>query len=148
MIWIAHRGNLSGSDPSLENKPEYVLEALSKDFEVEVDVWKFKNEWLLGHDEGQYKIKNDFLLNDKIWWHAKNLEALEALLSFGAKCFWHNADNYTLTSNNYIWTYPGYPLTSNSICVMPERFSIESRNFEICAGICSDIIEKYRINNG
>jgi hypothetical protein len=147
MIWISHRGNLSGSNPHMENKPDYILEAIASDFEVEVDVWKLKDEWFLGHDEGQYKIKNDFLLNGKIWWHAKNLEALEELILLNAKCFWHNIDNYTLTSNNYIWTYPGYPLTSNSICVMPEKFSLENKNFKICAGVCSDIIKEYRINN-
>lgn len=34
----------------MENKPEYIKEALAKNFMVEVDVWKIADELYLGHD--------------------------------------------------------------------------------------------------
>jgi hypothetical protein len=34
--------------------------------------------------------------------------------------FWHQNDDFTLTSKNYIWTYPGQPYTASSVIVMPE----------------------------
>ena len=56
-------------------------------------------------------------------------------------CFWHQEDDVTLTSRGFIWTYPGKPLTSKSICVKPEK------NFEIpkkVLGICADNVVTYR----
>ena len=38
MILISHRGNLEGKNPEKENSPIYVLQALSKGFDVEVDI--------------------------------------------------------------------------------------------------------------
>jgi hypothetical protein len=39
MIFISHRGNLSGINKNEENKPEYILNALNSNFSVEVDIW-------------------------------------------------------------------------------------------------------------
>ena len=47
----------------------------------------------------------------------------------------------TITSKGYWWTYPGKKLFENSICVLPEMHNQKS---DICAGYCSDLIEKYR----
>ena len=65
--------------------------------------------------------------------------------------FWHQEDDYTLTSQGYIWTYPGKSLTSNSVMVLPEQTGI---SFEICKnldcyGICSKFVDsiKYQISN-
>ena len=143
MILISHRGNISGPDPANENKPEYINKALELGFEAEIDVW-FKDGWFLGHDEPEYKIDQEFLLNELLWCHAKNLSAFENLLDIGAICFWHQEDDYTLTTNNFIWTYPGQPLSAMSICVMPERFAKGSQDLSFCAGICSDKIEEFR----
>jgi len=38
MILISHRGNINGQNLEKENSPDYVLEALSKNYDVEVDV--------------------------------------------------------------------------------------------------------------
>ena len=147
MRFISHRGNLRGIEPANENRPEYLLHAISEGFEVEADLWRVKEEWFLGHDEPQYKISEEFLLHDKMWCHAKNINAFENLLELNTKCFWHQTDDYTLTSNGFIWAYPGSELTSLCICVLPERFPDEFQNSEICAGICSDYIEVYRKKN-
>ena len=61
-------------------------------------------------------------------------------------CFWHQKDDVTLTSDGYVWTYPGKGLINNSICVMPERYGVKKnhKSLKKCAGICSDVINQYR----
>ena len=141
MIFISHRGNLNGPDIKQENKPDYIQKALSKGFDVEVDVRIYKNKFFLGHDKPQYEVKSNFLLNKKIWCHAKNVYAFKKLKSIGAIYFWHQNDDYTLTSKNYFWTYPGKKLIDDSICVLPELANYNKIN---CKGICSDYIADFR----
>ena len=135
---ISHRGNISGSQKSKENRPDYILEALGLGYDVEIDVWWLTNGWYLGHDEPEYPIEEEFLINKSLWCHAKNLEALDKLLDLGVICFWHEDDKYTLTSNGLIWTFPGYPLGEKSICVMPKRFAKEFVDLSKCLGVCTD----------
>lgn len=144
MILISHRGNLNGPRPLEENNPECVDKAINKGYNVEIDVWKKNNVWFLGHDAPQYQIEQNFLLKNKLWCHAKNIEALEALLLLEAHCFWHQEDDYTITSRGIIWAYPGRETSNNSICVMPERNNISKRDILISRGICSDYIELYK----
>jgi len=140
MILISHRGNLNGKIDSRENKPDYILEAIDRGFDVEIDVWytNSNNGWFLGHDQPQYGIDSDFLKMPEIWCHAKNINTLNELLKIKAHCFFHQNDPVTLTSKGYMWTYPTHPLTENSICVLPELQKIDVKG---CAGICSDYIE-------
>ena len=49
-ILIAHRGNVNGPNPLLENTPEYIDAALKKHYLCEVDVWKINNKLYLSHD--------------------------------------------------------------------------------------------------
>ena len=144
MILISHRGNIDGENRAYENSPGYVLKAIQKGFDVEIDVRLVSGLWYLGHDEPEYVINDDFLLNERLWCHAKNIEALHGLLKLGVKCFWHQKDNFTITSNGYIWTYPGFQLTDKSIFVMPEMMAAVNRKFDKCAGICSDKIGSYK----
>ena len=58
-----------------------------------------------------------------------------------AHYFWHQEDDYTITSRGFIWTYPGKKLFPNSICVLPEHANYKDIN---CKGICSDFIDKYK----
>ena len=137
MIIIAHRGNTHGPKPELENKPEYVLEAISKGFDVEVDVWHRSGELWLGHDKPMYKMGIEMLRkSNNIWCHAKTVEALDALLEEELNCFWHENDKYTLTSHGFIWAYPGQSLTRNSIAVCTDDYKPTTE----CAGYCSDYV--------
>ena len=141
MIFISHRGNISGIRSNDENNPNYINVALKLGYEVEVDV-RFENgKFFLGHDFSQYHIDNEFLLNSKIWCHAKTKDALEALDKIKAHYFWHQEDDYTITSKGFIWTYPGKKLFKKSICVLPEKYDYENFN---CLGICSDFIKNYK----
>jgi len=149
MILIAHRGNIHGPNPESENNPKYIDDALSQGFNVEVDVRCIEGNFYLGHDESQYSISVSWLRErkDNFWVHCKNLEAMEffsnSLIDFNY--FWHQEDDFTLTSKRYIWTYPGKPHTIKSIIVMPEL--IESFNYEKlkdCYGVCSDYVGKLK----
>ncbi len=150
MIFIAHRGNLDGPNPERENHPEYIEKALKAGYDVEVDVWKTvePSRWFLGHVGLQYPIEESFLdkIHDHAWFHAKNVFALNGLLALGFRCFFHVRDAHTLTSDGYIWTYPGETLTSRSIDVMPESYPFHApRNTSIKpAGICTDIVKYYK----
>ena len=103
MIFISHRGNINGINKKYENNPTYIQSAINKGYYVEIDVW-YKNAFFLGHDRPQFKVSQKFLENKKFWCHAKNIEALEKLQKLKTKYFWHQEDDYTLTSNGYIWT--------------------------------------------
>ena len=142
MLMISHRGNLAGPLPERENSPGYISEAIALGYSVEVDVWVVDNQYWLGHDEPIHRVEEVFLKDDRLWCHAKNPEALEKM-SFNNEIhyFWHQTDDYTLTSKGYVWTYPGKKLFSNSICVLPERANYDQID---CLGICSDFIQGYR----
>ena len=138
MILIAHRGNTNGVKPAEENKPEYIISAVNNGYHVEIDVWFIDGEYLLGHDEPLYRVDEVFLENKKFWCHAKNLQALEMMLGNGnIHCFWHQSDDFVLTSNGYIWTQPGKPCGTNSICVLPSGSEFKRGKFSP-AGICAD----------
>jgi len=73
-----------------------------------------------------------------LWCHAKNKEAFSKLLENNLTTFWHQNDDYTLTSNGWIWVYPNKPLLgANSVCCMPE-LSINTYNPKMCGAICTD----------
>ena len=137
MISIAHRGNTEGRKKDLENRPEYILQAIEEGFDAEVDVWLYDG-LDLGHDKPMYSIDIDFLLsyNERLWIHCKNLEALFYLTEFPElNCFWHQIDDFTLTSKKFIWTYPDKPVTSASVLVVENASEYEGPE---CFGICSD----------
>jgi hypothetical protein len=147
MKLISHRGNISGPNPQKENHPNYILNALNKGYEVEIDVW-YTDKFMLGHDNPQYEFPFDLLekFYTKLWVHCKNVEAIVKLknnpeLNSRLNYFWHENDTVTLTSKGYIWAYPGKQPINNSIAVMPE---INNDNITQCKGICSDYIEKYK----
>lgn len=149
MIYISHRGNITGKQPSVENKPEYIDKALKLGFDVEVDVWLVEGIILLGHDEPQYGITQQWL-NERgknLWIHCKNIEAMEWFMAIkfsGLNYFWHEEDTMTLTSMGEMWVYPGKQPIKGSIAVMPE---IYNEDVSQCFGICSDYIEKYKNND-
>ena len=144
MIWIAHRGNIKQKEPHLENHPDYLMAAIQKGYDVEVDVWLVDNNWVLGHDAPQYQVSSSFLAHNQMWLHAKNLLALARLVKEKHHCFWHQEDDVTLTSRGYLWTFPGKELMPGSISVMPEFVQYSPQELQRCAGICTDRIEYYQ----
>ena len=144
MHFISHRGNTFGPEPDNENNPKYIMDTLARGYECEIDVWYIDNSFWLGHDQPEYQISDQFLRyeNKRMWCHAKNLDALRIMLNLGVHCFWHQEDDYTVTSKGWIWAYPNKPGNQRTIAVMPELHNTDVAEF---AGICSDFIEKYHV---
>ena len=142
MIFISHRGNMTGINPKRENEPLYIVEALEKGFDVEIDVWYKKGQFYLGHDEPQYKVKREFLQNRKLWCHAKNIDAFYHMVDDEKiHCFSHDKDEVALTSKGYFWSLSNTKITDKSISVMPSDYLDLPKNI---AGVCSDNIGYYR----
>lgn len=146
MKYIAHRGLFVGPNKELENQPKQINYALSQGYDCEIDLWQVNGELLLGHDEPDYLVNEEFLQKIGLWIHAKNLAALRWLTQTGLNYFWHQEDDFVLTSNNYIWTFPGKDLTMRSIMVMPEHKdqTLENAINAKCFAICSDFVEKIK----
>lgn len=148
-LLIAHRGLVNGANVEIENHPQQIDSALSKGFDAEVDIWyTIDGGFMLGHDAPTYPVSLQWLRDraDKLWLHAKNLDALHLLDSQFNK-FWHESDQHTLTSKGYIWTYPGVKTSaSNGIVVMPESANISIKEVTQinCYGICSDYVEEIK----
>ena len=144
-IIIAHRGNLDGPNSDKENHPDYIKEALKQGFDVEIDLWSIDNKLYLGHDGPQYETNWDFI-QDHMWVHCKNIEAFKTIiggLSF-IHCFFHDTDDCTLTSEHWIWTYPGKPILCEwQVAVMPER--VPDWDISKAGGICTDYPGKYKV---
>lgn len=139
MKLIAHRGNTSGKDTENENNPSHIVHAINKGFDAEIDVW-FHDGFYSGHDQAQYDIDLDFLLEyrDSLWVHCKNIESLELLSSMNQlNVFWHENDAYTLTSKGFIWTYPHRKVCKKSIIVCNNSKYAKYQN---CFGVCSDYL--------
>lgn len=149
MKLIAHRGNINGPNPLEENKPEYIEKAIELGYDVEIDIRYYPDiEGLyLGHDDPQCVVNWLWLskYKENLWIHCKNIEALAefSLESNGYNYFWHQEDDYTLTSKNYIWTYPGKTYKKNSVIVMPEwekSINYDKLKASKCYAICSDYV--------
>jgi hypothetical protein len=106
---ICHRGNLNGPNPITENHPAQIDLCITSGYDVEIDLWFHLGEFYLGHDTGVYKIPFSYLLERKtsLWIHCKNQDALFELNNLGFNYFWHQEDDVTLTSQEFIWAYPG-----------------------------------------
>jgi hypothetical protein len=146
MIYISHRGNINGKITERENHPDYIDEAITLEYSVEIDLWFIDGRTYLGHDGPQYEVNDKWLSEriNKLWIHCKNIESLNWIRNTVLHYFWHEEDTLTLTSKNHIWTYPGKQPIIGSIAVMPE---IYNDNISLCLGICSDYIQKYKNEN-
>lgn len=147
MKFISHRGNVSGPNKERENKVDYIQEAFNEGFDVEIDLWHFDGNLYLGHDFPETICSINFLIENResLWIHAKNLKALNFLRGNHEflNYFWHQNDDFTLTSRGFIWTFPSKQLTENSICVLPELYNDSFKYYSSSYGICSDYIKKY-----
>jgi hypothetical protein len=144
MKLIAHRGLFEGPSKELENHPDQIQKAWALGFDCEIDIRVVDGQLWLGHDGPQYKITHNFLELGPLWIHAKNFAALRYLSITNLNYFWHQEDDYTLTSRGYIWAYPGKQVDSRSVMVCPEMVDPDlSSTIDVnCFGICSDYLLK------
>ena len=109
---------------------------------VEVDVRSKCGGLYLGHDEPKYKVRQNLLRFNRIICHAKDKEALRIMLEDGEiHCFWHENDDYTMTSKGWVWVFPSKELIPNSVCVLPEYYKRDDfRSLNKCRAVCSDYV--------
>ena len=152
MKLIAHRANTNGPDASIENDPKQIDKCIEQGYDVEIDVrYDPKTERLwLGHDTPDYPVTWWWLAGraDHLWIHCKDITTLHQFSNAtnGYNYFWHQQDDFTLTSKQYIWTYPGKPYTNKSIIVCPEWHDPDWDSLRVinCHGICTDFVEKLK----
>ena len=62
----------------------------------------------------------------------------------GFNFFYHNNDDYTLTSKGIIWSYPNKPYNKKCVVVLPEWntsiFDLSQLLNSDCYGICTDFV--------
>ena len=142
VIVISHRGYEAGEDDALENNPIQVKKLLDMGIDVEIDVSYNDGRFFLGHDSDRYEVDADFLKQEGLWCHAKSRLALEVMLQNGVHCFWHQQDDYTLTSRGIIWAYPSKQLHNvhQSVLLFPENISggLTNEQQENLYAVCTD----------
>lgn len=101
---ISHRGNLNGPQPDQENDPSYIDAAIQRGFDVEIDVRMIDGKLYLGHDDPDYQVDLDWLLERKhsLWIHCKNLEAAYRL-DTDLRCFCSISDPFCFITQGYLW---------------------------------------------
>lgn len=151
---ISHRGNLTGENSKMENRKSYIETALKAGFDCEIDLWKIDDTLYLGHDQAQYKVTYNWLINNcsKLWIHCKNLEAInylrsrEKLETSLLNYFFHDGDDLALTSKKVFWTYPNKPTCKHSVLVLKnEKDGFSNDIFGVCTDfpmIIKDVLEK------
>jgi len=148
MKYIAHRGNVDYPRQHwAENSIDAIRACGDLGLDVEIDVWRVDGAIWLGHDEPIELADDAELMEfvDRIWFHCKNLDALEHFgTRAGIKAFWHEDDQFTMTTNGLIFTRPGGRLTPCSIAVMPEMADYTPEELAICHAICTDKWDYYR----
>mgnify|MGYP003110424711 FL=1 len=128
MRLIAHRGNLNGPNPLVENDPQRITYCIDE-----------------GYDEPQHKVNWFWIAGrrDRLWIHCKDVATLHefSTKTSGYNFFFHDKDDYTLTSKQYIWAYPGKSYTDHTVMVMPEwkeDVDWDTLRATNCFGICTD----------
>ena len=142
MKLIAHRGNVNGPDPLTENTPEKIESAIAAGYDVEIDIWYDEEGKLwLGHDEPTYEITWWWLAGKQeyLWIHCKDFRTFHEFShnTSGYNYFFHQGDDYTLTSKEYIWSSPGKSYTPNTIRMVDTKE--DSQEYD-CYAICSDYV--------
>jgi len=151
MKLIAHRANINGHS-SEENSPQQVDKCIELGYDIEIDIRynPVTEIFWLGHDEPQYNVSFEWISTRQsfLWIHCKDLITLNKFTETDCQYFWHQEDDFTLTSNNYIWTLPGKPYMEKSIVVMPEKIMDIKKLIDLktinCHGICSDYVSQLK----
>lgn len=154
-VLIAHRGNTCKIEPERENSPEYIDEAIAKEYDVEVDVRMKDGGLYLGHDYPQHYIHSyDWLISreKKLWIHCKDFESLSLLIGVGLRIFYHSKEDHTIINNtNLIWSHD-FIGRDNVNCIIP-LLSLEDVSLNLmdngkfgstvnsAYGICSDYVD-------
>ncbi len=143
MRFIAHRGNINGIIEDRENSPDYIDESIEKGYDVEIDLRTKEGKLFLGHDDPQYPVTLEWLIDRRncLWIHAKDYASLKLLSTTNLQYFYHTSEAYTLTSNGYIWSHDFNNKMTN-MCIVPllSKEEVLAYNQKDFFAVCSDFI--------
>lgn len=103
---ISHRGNVDG--PGSQCELVNVESAFAAGFDVEVDVRLLNNTLYVGHDAPIYPLPDAWFqpnLIDRIWFHAKDIDAHRVMLGLGVKTFMHDDEPWVMVGD-LKWHHP------------------------------------------
>ena len=92
VLLISNCGNTSGSIPSLENDPEYVLRAVKEGFNCKVDIWFGRKseddleQFYTGTNGLEFPVNSDFLSTTGLWLRPMNMIAWDMAGRFWSHC--------------------------------------------------------------
>tara|TARA_R110000772_G_scaffold249530_1_gene363778 strand:- start:18401 stop:18871 length:471 start_codon:yes stop_codon:yes gene_type:complete len=146
---ISNKGNTEGSYADKENTPDYVLDALKKGYNVKIDIWLDDGQLRLYTNKPDAKISEMFLCNQYmfLWIQCKNIESFQYLMMYKSflNFFYNEIDNFSLTSQRYIWTKAqgSDKLGVRSVieCNSAKEYAKEIKDQSIY-GVCSNNFEK------
>ena len=146
MKLIAHRGNIIGPNVDDENTIEQIDKCIENGYDVEIDLRYdvVSQKFWLGHDKPKNVISFFELAkrSQYLWIHCKDIDTLDFMTRTNFNYFWHQNDDYTMTSHGHIWSYPGKTYTSSTVIVMPEECGISWDVLKAtdCYAVCSDYV--------
>jgi 3-deoxy-D-manno-octulosonate 8-phosphate phosphatase (KDO 8-P phosphatase) len=148
MRLIAHRGNVYGPNPLMENRIDYLNRALDSGFDVEVDVQLIDGKLYLGHDSPQEEVSEDFLKGTRVWVHSKTSETFKKLSKIPEiHTFFQSQDSVSLTSKGYFWNHSSNTkLTDRKDILVNLSNSADLVDNRIYA-ICSDYVNSFKYPN-
>jgi len=148
---ISHRGNLNGPSRSTENSPKQIDVCIDLGYDVEIDIRFCGDRFYLGHDFAENPVDRRWLENraDRLWVHCKDACSLDLLSNSYLNCFWHDKDDYTVTTCGYVWAYPGKRIISNCVLCLPENVKpVDDSTWDwknnASFAVCSDFIQKIK----
>jgi len=146
MKLIAHRGNINGPNVDDENTIEQIDKCIENGYDVEIDLRYdvVSQTFWLGHDKPKNVISFFKLakMSQHLWIHCKDIDTLDFMTRTNFNYFWHQNDDYTMTSHGHIWSYPGKTCTPSTVIVMPEECDISWDVLKVtdCYAVCSDYV--------
>ncbi len=145
MIYISHRGNIDGVDPTRENRLDYIEDAIGMGFDCEIDLRIKNGEPHLGHDTPDYRVTAEWLKENKnrLWIHVKEYAALVWLMEHCPHCtfFCHESDKFTLVSNGWVWSHDlTNPMTEKCVIPLLSKESVISYEQTGFGAVCSDYL--------
>ncbi|MAU75246.1 MAG: hypothetical protein CL831_00045 [Crocinitomicaceae bacterium] len=150
MKLIAHRGNIDGPNRNVENTVGQIDKCIENGYDVEIDLRYdvVSQTFWLGHNEPKNTITFIELakMSQYLWIHCKDIATLDFMTKTKFNYFWHQSDDYTMTSHGHIWSYPGKTYTSSTVIVMPEECNINWDILKVtnCYAVCSDYVNNLK----
>ena len=154
MYFIAHRGNTTGPGNPEENRFDYLKHAYyDLGYGIELDIQTHNGKLYLGHDDPQEPVDADieqFMRQERVFTHAKDLHCIPKLLTIDANVFYHTEESIVFTSKGYIWCYPGIFISDIKRAVWNDYHwgPIPQGKRLTCLAVCGDDVRRYDINTG